>query len=83
LRLGCFEDFGELRDLTVDSREMTGRLSETSCWNFCLKLVVIGGGGGPSKRKCGFNGRYVIGSDGCSYAAMGYKKGTKFSVESM
>jgi hypothetical protein len=63
-------DFGELRDLTVDSqeidcgcddREVVGDellkfwpvgLFEVGDWDECWG----GGGGGPSKRKCVFNG---------------------------
>jgi hypothetical protein len=68
LRLGCFKDFGELRDLAVDSREIVCRCDDREIvGNELLEFLAIGlfevgdwdesrGGGGPSKRKCVFNG---------------------------
>jgi hypothetical protein len=72
LRLGCFEDFGELRDLTVDSQEIDcGCDDREVIGDELLKFLPIGlfevgdwdecwggggEGGGPSKRKCVFNG---------------------------
>jgi hypothetical protein len=64
LRLGCFEDFDELRDSQeidcgCDDREVVGDellkflpigLFEVGDWDECW------GGGGPSKRRCVFNG---------------------------
>jgi hypothetical protein len=68
LRLGCFKDLGELRDLAVDSRKIDcGCDDREVVGNELLEFLPIGlfevgdwdelggVGGGASKRKCVFN----------------------------